>query len=98
MGPLEAEWGLPDMVQHYHSLYPLEDITGARERPSPAFGLATALFKAVSAKDGQGYTLRRLDPRKVLTLQRGLASCCLCMLMDGLAWPSLSRRGLLVGH
>ena len=53
------------MVQHYHSLFPLEDTAAARERPSPAFGVATSLFKAVSAKDGQGYTLRRLDHRKV---------------------------------
>jgi hypothetical protein len=63
-GP-EGEWGLPEMLGPYHSLYPLEDLAAAREQPSHALGLPSQLLKGVSAKDGQGYTLRRLDPRQV---------------------------------
>ena len=64
-GGHEAEWGLPEMLGQYHSLYPLEDLAAAREHPSQALGLPSQLLKAVSAKDGQGYALRRLDPRQV---------------------------------
>ncbi|BDA44294.1 PAN2-PAN3 deadenylation complex subunit pan3 at C-terminar half [Coccomyxa sp. Obi] len=65
VNPGEADWGLPEMVQHYHSLYPLEDIAAARDQPSQAFGISTILLKAVSSRDGQAYTLRRLDSRQV---------------------------------
>lgn len=67
MNPGEVDWGLPDMVQQYHTLYPLEDIAAAREQPSQAFGIPTILLKAVSSRDGQPYTLRRLDNRQVRT-------------------------------
>lgn len=60
----EPDWGLPEMVQQYHSLYPLEDIAAAREQPSQAFGIPTIVLKGVSSRDGQPYTLRRLDSRQ----------------------------------
>ena len=59
------EWGLPEMVQQYHSLCPLEDLSLAREKTSQAFGMKTALLKGVSNTDGQAYTLRRIDNRRV---------------------------------
>ena len=62
------EWKLPEMVQQYHSLCPLEDLTSAREKPSRAFGIKTALLKGVSSTDGQAYTLRRIDNRRVTPL------------------------------
>ncbi|EIE26025.1 hypothetical protein COCSUDRAFT_61018 [Coccomyxa subellipsoidea C-169] len=43
----EPDWGLPEMVQQYHSLYPLEDIAAAREQPSQAFGIPTIVLKGV---------------------------------------------------
>lgn len=64
MNPGEAEWGLPETVQQYHSLYPLEDIAAARDQPSQAFGIPSIALKAVSSRDGQPYTLRRLDSRQ----------------------------------
>ncbi len=60
------EWGLPEMVQQYHSLCPLEDLALAREKLSQAFGMKTALLKGVSHTDGQAYTLRRIDNRRVI--------------------------------
>ena len=60
------EFGLPEMVQHYHSLFPLEDLQAAAEQPSGAFGVCTALVRAASPQlQGQAVTLRRLDPRQV---------------------------------
>ena len=59
------DWGLPEAVQQYHSLCPLEDLTSAREKSSRAFGMKTALLKGVSNMDGQAYTLRRIDNRRV---------------------------------
>jgi hypothetical protein len=64
----EADWGLPEMVHQYHSLFPLEDLSLAREQPSQAFGMTTMLMKAVSSRDGQAYTLRRIDNRQVLLI------------------------------
>ena len=60
------DWGLPEVVQQYHSLCPLEDLTSAREKSSQAFGMKTALLKGVSNVDGQAYTLRRIDNRRVI--------------------------------
>ena len=64
VNPGEADWGLPETVQQYHTLYPLEDIGAARDQPSQAFGIPTIVLKAVSSRDGQPYTLRRLDSRQ----------------------------------
>lgn len=61
----DEEWGLPETVQQYHSLYPLEDLSMARERSSQAFGMKTSVLKGVSSRDGQAYTLRRIDNRRV---------------------------------
>ena len=66
----EEEWGLPETVQQYHSLYPLEDLSLTRETSSQAFGMKTTLMKGVSSRDGRAYTLRRLDNRRVVCLQR----------------------------
>ncbi|CAK0773929.1 hypothetical protein CVIRNUC_004116 [Coccomyxa viridis] len=61
----EEEWGLPETVQQYHSLYPLEDLSLTREKSSQAFGMKTTLMKGVSSRDGRAYTLRRLDNRRL---------------------------------
>ncbi|DBA97440.1 TPA: PAB-dependent poly(A)-specific ribonuclease subunit 3, variant 2 [Trebouxia sp. C0004] len=64
------EFGLPDMVQQYHSLFPLEDLQAAAEQPSAAFGVCTALLRAASPLlQGQAVTLRRMDPRQVAPSQ-----------------------------
>ncbi|DBA77365.1 hypothetical protein WJX79_005205 [Trebouxia sp. C0005] len=68
------EFGLPDMVQQYHSLFPLEDLQAA-EQPSAAFGVCTALLRAASPLlQGQAVTLRRMDPRQVAPSQAVLMS------------------------
>lgn len=59
------EFGLPDMVQQYHSLFPLEDLHAAAEQPSAAFGVCSMLIRAVAPQlQGQAVTLRRLDSRQ----------------------------------
>ena len=59
------EFGLPEMVQQYHSLVPLEDLQAAAEQPSNVFGVCTMLLRAASPQlQGQAVTLRRLDPRQ----------------------------------
>lgn len=64
-GPHE-ECPLPDHLQHFHTLYPLEDFTLASERPSTALGVRTYLFKATNAHDGLPYAIRRIDGKQVL--------------------------------
>ena len=59
------EFGLPELVQQYHSLMPLEDVQAAAEQPSSAFGVCSMLLRAASPQlQGQAVTLRRLNPRQ----------------------------------
>jgi PAB-dependent poly(A)-specific ribonuclease subunit 3 len=57
---------LPEMVQRFHSLYPLEDVNREDEIPSTAFGVRTMIFKGISSSDGQAYAIRRIDSRQVI--------------------------------
>ena len=58
---------LPDKVQHFHTLCPLEDLGGdAGDQPSVALGgLRTLLLKGISSHDGLAYVLRRIDNKQV---------------------------------
>eukprot|EP00026_Physarum_polycephalum_P002793 Phypoly_transcript_02801.p1 GENE.Phypoly_transcript_02801~~Phypoly_transcript_02801.p1 ORF type:complete len:778 (+),score=143.60 Phypoly_transcript_02801:127-2460(+) len=56
--------GIPQMVGAYHSLYPLEEESGTREK-SKFFGATTSLYKATSTVDGQVYVLRRVEGHRV---------------------------------
>lgn len=70
-----AEFGLPELVQQYHSLMPLEDVQAAAEQPSSAFGVCSMLLRAASPQlQGQAVTLRRLNPRQVGPSQALLSS------------------------
>ena len=60
----EGDYGLPEVLQQFHSLYPLEDLAAA-EAPSPVFGVATQVIKGVASLDGQAAALRRVDGRQV---------------------------------
>jgi hypothetical protein len=68
--PSGDEPALPDMVGHYHTLYPLEDLAAAEESPSAALGVRTCAIKGVNSHDGQAYALRRVDGKQV-----GFVSC-----------------------
>ena len=61
-----AAAGLPNIVQQYHTLCPLEDPTAAGEHPSAALGVASYVFKGIHFGDGAVYAVRRLDGRHVL--------------------------------
>ncbi|KAK9820130.1 hypothetical protein WJX72_006407 [[Myrmecia] bisecta] len=60
----EGDLGMPEMIQQYHSLYPLEE-AGADELPSQAYGVGTVVLKGISSVDGAAYALRRIDGRQV---------------------------------
>ncbi|KAK9830883.1 hypothetical protein WJX81_001688 [Elliptochloris bilobata] len=60
----EGDYGLPEVLQQYHSLYPLEDLAAA-EAPSQVFGVSTQVIKGVSSLDGQAVALRRIDGRQM---------------------------------
>jgi PAB-dependent poly(A)-specific ribonuclease subunit 3 len=75
---VQAQWpgqaaggaALPDHVQHFHTLYPLEDLALADERISAALGIKSLVVKAVNAHDGLPYALRRVDGKQVGGLGR----------------------------
>lgn len=57
---------LPEMVQRFHSLFPLEDVNREDEMPSTSFGVRTMVFKGISSSDSQAYAIRRIDSRQVI--------------------------------
>lgn len=65
MDPDDPDPRVPQMVQQFHSLYPLEDLAAAEEHPSQVFGLRTALFKATNSVDGLPYAVRRVDSNQL---------------------------------
>eukprot|EP00951_Prasinocladus_malaysianus_P029703 scaffold275661_cov34-Prasinocladus_malaysianus.AAC.1 len=62
----DGDMGLPERMHHYHTLYPLEDLALAEERPSMTLGVRTLVLKGISAVDGQPYALRWIDGRQVI--------------------------------
>jgi len=62
----DAELGIPQKIHHYHSLYPLEDVSLVDDRPSMALGVRSFVLKGVSSLDGQAYVLRWIDGRQVI--------------------------------
>ncbi|GAB4817655.1 hypothetical protein N2152v2_004701 [Parachlorella kessleri] len=84
----EGDYGLPEVIQQYATLYPLEDLTAAAERMSSALGVRTQVVKAISRVDGQAYSLRRLDPRQVIPTAELLAA----------AEESVERWGPVANH
>ena len=63
---LQEENGYPDMLQQFHSLYPLDN-TKAGEQLSRALGVQTQVLKGVSMHDGVAFALRRFSWRQVGT-------------------------------
>ena len=54
------------MLNHYHSLVPLEDLeTGD---VSPVLGLRSDAMKGVSSIDGKAHVLRRLDHNRLVPI------------------------------
>ena len=57
----QAEFGLPDMVAHYHSLKTLEEPKGKAEVVSKSLGVSSLVFKGISVNDGAALALRRIN-------------------------------------
>ena len=66
--------GLPQIVQNYHTLCPLEDPGAAGEHPSSALGISSFVFKGIHSGDGAAYALRKIDGRQVLPTAELLAA------------------------
>lgn len=56
---------LPEVVQRFHTLYPLEDVNREDESSSSAFVVGSMIFKGISSSDGLAYAIRRIDHRQV---------------------------------
>ncbi|KAL2653446.1 hypothetical protein R1flu_021574 [Riccia fluitans] len=57
---------LPEMVQRFHTLYPLEDVNRDDDSTSCAFGVRSMILKGISSTDGITYAIRRIDSRQVI--------------------------------
>ena len=71
----KRQMGLPDTVQQYHSLYPLENFGPSVSQPSNVVSIPTLALKAVHHGDGAGYMLRRLDGRHVIPTPELMQTC-----------------------
>jgi hypothetical protein len=84
---------LPEMVQGYHSLFPLEDVNREDDVPSTSFGVRTMIFKGISSSDGQAYAIRRIDSRQVVKafthMHMRLIVCMPIHITSGLGSPRI---------
>lgn len=58
-----------EVVEGFHSFWPLEDLSAAEEGPSTSLGIYSVVLKAVSSVDGLPYALRRVNGRQVVPSQ-----------------------------
>jgi len=58
-----------EVIEGFHSFWPLEDLSACEDGPSAALGVYSAAFKATSSIDGQPYFLRRINGRQVVPSQ-----------------------------
>lgn len=87
----EGDLGVPQVVQSYHTLYPLEDVTA--ETASQALGVSSQVVKGISSVDGQAYVLRRIDGRQVIPTAELLASAEVAVGR----WEAVANHPNLVG-
>jgi hypothetical protein len=60
-GGQEGDYGVPTMMEEYHSVVALEDPNSTFERVSGVFDVPTLVLKAISLRDGKPYALRRIS-------------------------------------
>ncbi|KAI9847420.1 MAG: PAB-dependent poly(A)-specific ribonuclease subunit 3 [Thelocarpon superellum] len=77
---------LPTQVDHFHSLVPLDTVN---QKSATTFGYPSWIYKAVSAKDGRLYALRRLEGYR-LTNERSIRSVQ--------AWKRVNNAGVVTVH
>jgi len=90
-GGAEDPNAMPDKIQHFHTLCPLEDL--ANDRVSGALGLRTAVIKAINGQDGQAYALRRVDGKQVIPTSELLTQARQAVE----AWTPVTNHPHLVG-
>ena len=61
--PSGDEPPLPDKIAHYHTLYPLEDLSSSEL--SAAWGVRSSALKGLSVRDGRAYVLRVVCGKQV---------------------------------
>ena len=57
---------IPETIQSYHSIYPLENFGASMQQPSCVASVPMLAMKAVHHGDGAAYMLRRLDGRHLV--------------------------------
>lgn len=89
----KRQMGLPDTVQAYHSLCPLENFGPSVQQPSQVVSIPTLALKAVHHGDGAGYMLRRLDGRHVVPTPELLETCREAVM----SWSMVANHPNVVG-
>lgn len=62
----KVSMSIPDTIQSYHSICPLENMGPSMQQPSRVLPVSTLAMKAIHHGDGAGYMLRRVDGRHIL--------------------------------
>jgi len=86
-------YSIPETIQSYHSLCPLENVPPALQQPSKVFSVPTLCLKAIHSGDGAAYMLRRLDGRHVVPTPEILDKCSEAVRK----WSPLANHPNLVG-
>ncbi len=89
----KRQMGLPDTVQSYHSICPLENYGPSVQQSSRVVSIPTLALKAVHHGDGAGYMLRRLDGRQVIPTPELLETCRQVVM----SWSPVANHPNLVG-
>ena len=75
---LQTENGYPDMLQQFHSLYPLDDSKASGEQLSRALGVQTQVMKGINMHDGAAFAIRRFSWRQVHSFPFAFQCSFLC--------------------
>eukprot|EP00890_Picochlorum_soloecismus_P005254 jgi/Picsp_1/572/NSC_00569-R1_pan3 polya specific ribonuclease subunit homolog ( cerevisiae) len=86
-------YSMPETIQSYHSLCPLENVPPALQQPSKVFSVPSLCLKATHSGDGAAYMLRRLDGRHVVPTPEILDKCSEVVRK----WSPLANHPNLVG-
>lgn len=90
---VKASFSIPETIQLYHSICPLENIGQSLQQPSRVVPVPTLCIKAIHHGDGAGYMLRRIDGRQVVPTSELLDTCKEVVLK----WSEVANHPNVVG-
>lgn len=89
----KANMSIPETIQSYHSICPLENLAPSVQHPSRVVPVPTLCMKAIHHGDGAGYMLRRIDGKHIVPTTELLDTCKEIVLK----WSTVANHPNVVG-